>query len=64
MRPKNKNNNKPLKKKTTNKESKKNSISINSNLCVSQRIGNYIKKSKLKNKYYTKNVYSHSNAFF
>ena len=64
MRPKNKNNNKPLKKKTTNKESKKNSISINSNLCVSQRIGNYIKKSKLKNKYYTNNVSSPSNAFF
>ena len=64
MRPKNKNNNKPLKKKTTNKESKKNSISINSNLCVSQRIGNYIKKSQLKNKYYTNNVSSPSNAFF
>ena len=64
MRPKNKNNNKPLKKKTINKESKKNSISINSNLCVSQRIGNYIKIFKLKNKYYTNNVSSPSNAFF
>ena len=50
--------------KSLNIKQKKNSISINSNLCVSQRIGNYIKKSQLKNKYYTNNVSSPSNAFF